>query len=124
MRSMGLAYLLWFFVGIFGAHRFYCGRVFSGLLWLFTGGLAGIGWLVDAFLIPGMVRQANLEETVHDWQARMDRMTWTPPHALRAYPGYRVIYCPRCGSPMQIPAQGGGSDYACPGCRSLLTAPR
>jgi len=42
-------------------HRFYLGRVVSGVVWLLTGGLLGIGWLIDLFLIPGIVREANRE---------------------------------------------------------------
>ena len=59
-RSIAVAYILWFFFGYLGIHRFYCGRTISGLIWLFTGGLFGIGWLIDIFLVPGMVREDNL----------------------------------------------------------------
>ena len=45
------ALLLCFFLGIFGAHHFYAGRTGMGLLYLFTAGLFGIGWLVDIILI-------------------------------------------------------------------------
>ena len=70
-RSTSVAYLLWFFLGGVGAHRFYLGRSGSGvaMLVLFVLGWAtiafvvgiflliplGIWMLVDAFLIPGMV---------------------------------------------------------------------
>jgi TM2 domain-containing membrane protein YozV len=64
LKSIGIAYVLWFFLGLLGIHRFYLNRVGTGILWLLTGGLLGIGWLVDLFLIPGMVRRANLEEAV------------------------------------------------------------
>jgi TM2 domain-containing membrane protein YozV len=57
-HSVPLAYILWVF-GFLGAHRFYTGRPVSGTLWFFTFGLLGIGWLIDAFLIPGMVESAN-----------------------------------------------------------------
>lgn len=58
-HSVGVGYLLWLF-GFTGAHRFYYGRKLSGLVWLLTGGLCGIGWLVDLFLIPAMDREADL----------------------------------------------------------------
>ena len=74
-RSVLVAYLLWFFLGWFAAHRFYAGRMTSGLImlvvslasWALTAiligylGLALIGlWLlVDALLIPGMIRAHN-----------------------------------------------------------------
>jgi TM2 domain-containing membrane protein YozV len=60
-RNNLVAYLLWFFFGILGIHRFYCGKILSGLIWFFTGGLFLIGWLVDLFMIPSMVKEANEE---------------------------------------------------------------
>lgn len=57
-HSVTIGYVLWLF-GFTGAHRFYYGRRVSGLIWLLTGGLLGIGWLVDLFLIPGMDRDAD-----------------------------------------------------------------
>lgn len=52
-----VGYLLWVF-GFTGAHRFYYGRPVTGAIWFFTGGLLGVGWIIDLFLIPGMDRQA------------------------------------------------------------------
>jgi len=71
-KSAGVGYLLWFFFGGFGAHRFYLGRHVSAVLqlalglfgWmpLFIGWMVlGAWWLIDAFLIPGIVRQENLK---------------------------------------------------------------
>jgi TM2 domain-containing membrane protein YozV len=74
-KSALIAYLFWFFLGAIGAHRFYLGRVGSGLI-MFTlfvasfvlmvvligllGFLAlGVWWLIDAFLIPGQVQSEN-----------------------------------------------------------------
>ncbi len=45
--------------GFCGIHRFYAGKVGTGLLWLFTVGLLGIGQFVDLFLIPSMIDSAN-----------------------------------------------------------------
>jgi serine/threonine protein kinase/TM2 domain-containing membrane protein YozV len=53
------AYLLWFFLGWLGLHRFYLGRTWSGILYFFTFGCFGIGWLIDLFTIPSMVREAR-----------------------------------------------------------------
>jgi TM2 domain-containing membrane protein YozV len=63
MKSKGVAYLLWFFLGFFSAHRFYLGKTGSAILYLLTGQIFGIGWLVDLFLLSGMVDQYN---TQHD----------------------------------------------------------
>lgn len=57
-HSLTVGYLLWL-IGFTGAHRFYYGRPITGLLWFFTFGLLGIGWLIDAFLLPTMDRQAD-----------------------------------------------------------------
>ena len=60
MKSKGVAYLLWFFLGWAGIHRFYCGKWFTGLIWMFTFGRLGVGWFLDLFLTSGMVDMANL----------------------------------------------------------------
>lgn len=59
MRSKGVAYLLWFFLGLWGIHRMYCGKWISGFIWLFTFGLFGFGWFLDLFLTSSMVDYAN-----------------------------------------------------------------
>jgi len=45
------AFLLCFLLGVFGAHRFYVGKIGTGLLQLFTLGGCGIWWLVDMILL-------------------------------------------------------------------------
>lgn len=57
-HSTLIGYVLWIF-GFVGAHRFYFGRPISGTIWFFTAGLFLIGWIVDLFLIPSMLRQAD-----------------------------------------------------------------
>jgi TM2 domain-containing membrane protein YozV len=61
-HSITIGYILWIF-GFIGAHRFYYGNKVSGVLWFFTGGLCGIGWLIDLFLIPSLDRDADLRYT-------------------------------------------------------------
>ena len=58
---MGLTYLFWAMglFGLNGIHRFYCRKPVSGGIWLMSLGLVGIGQMVDLFLIPGMVEEAN-----------------------------------------------------------------
>ncbi|MFD1362731.1 TM2 domain-containing protein [Lentibacillus salinarum] len=71
-KNIALCYILWFFLGQLGIHRFYTGRVGSGITqlllgligwatsWLLVGYLLLIPlwiWLfIDIFLIPGMCR--------------------------------------------------------------------
>ena len=60
-KSVAGVWLLWFFLGGLGAHRFYMGRIGTGIAMLLTVGGLLIWALVDAFLIPGMLR-ANQRE--------------------------------------------------------------
>ncbi|MEM8673527.1 MAG: TM2 domain-containing protein [Cyanobacteria bacterium P01_G01_bin.67] len=58
----GVAYILWTFglMGFCGIHRFYSGKITSGLIYFFTLGFFGVGQFVDLFLIPGMTKERNL----------------------------------------------------------------
>jgi TM2 domain-containing membrane protein YozV len=87
-KSLPVTYILWWFLGTFGAHRFYMGRTGSGIAMLvitllsipltliFVGIIGfmvvGVWWIVDAFLIPGIVRDSNMRLAAHlsggrDW---------------------------------------------------------
>lgn len=46
-KNKWVALLLCIFLGYIGAHKFYEGKTGMGLLYLFTVGLCGIGWIID-----------------------------------------------------------------------------
>ena len=50
-KSRIVAFLLCLFMGCMGIHRFYVGKIGSGLLYFFTCGFFGIGWFFDLLLI-------------------------------------------------------------------------
>ena len=50
-KDKWIAFLLCFFLGGLGVHKFYEDKVIMGLLYLFTGGLFGIGWFIDCILL-------------------------------------------------------------------------
>lgn len=61
--STAIAYLLWFFLWFVSGHRFYLGRPGSAILQILSYFiLVGFVWaLIDAFLIPGMLRERRGE---------------------------------------------------------------
>jgi len=56
-------YVLWLFAGLFGTHHFYLGRVVHGLLAAWSLNFLAIGWIADAFLLPGYVQRHNSKHT-------------------------------------------------------------
>lgn len=66
-KSRTVALLLCVFFGYFGLHRLYLGKIGTGLLYMFTFGLSGIGWLIDIVLIAvGSATDAG-GRFVRDW---------------------------------------------------------
>ncbi|MFP8490241.1 NINE protein [Gracilimonas sp. Q87] len=60
-KSKAKAYLFWFisFFGIFGFHRFYLGKIGTGIAWILSGGVLGLGALYDLFALSSMVDEYN-----------------------------------------------------------------
>lgn len=84
-KSTGVAYFLWFFLSWLGVHKFYLGRIASGVLYIFAPWLAtfimlsgvaaaseagallgllalfawGVWWFVDLFTIPRQTAACN-----------------------------------------------------------------
>jgi restriction system protein len=50
-KSKWASFFLCLFLGVFGAHKFYEGRVLLGVLYIFTGGLFGIGVIIDLVIL-------------------------------------------------------------------------
>jgi TM2 domain-containing membrane protein YozV len=71
VKDKTVAYMLWAagFAGVCGLQRMYVGKLGTGLLYLFTFGLLGIGQLLDLFMIPGMVEDANNRLLMRDFAA-------------------------------------------------------
>ncbi|MDR2102379.1 MAG: TM2 domain-containing protein [Treponema sp.] len=82
MYSIGMAYLLWFISGFgaLGFHRFYLGKIPTGVLWMCTGGLGMVGSIYDFLTLPGQVREANLRDAL-----------FTPPSSHSRNPGWRYV---------------------------------
>jgi len=50
-KSKWTAFFLCLFLGYLGVHRFYVGKSGTGIIWLLSAGLGGVGWFVDTVLI-------------------------------------------------------------------------
>lgn len=54
-----VAWVLLTFLGFLGIHRFYMGKIVTGILWLATGGLFTFGWLYDLWTLNDQVDEVN-----------------------------------------------------------------
>lgn len=54
-----LAWILLTFLGLFGVHRFYLGKLFTGLIYLLTGGLFLVGLVYDYWTLNRQISDLN-----------------------------------------------------------------
>lgn len=114
-KSRLVTLLLAIFLGIFGAHRFYVGRFASGVLYLCTEGLFGIGVIVDIIIIATGTFYDGHGLQIVNWEESPQPIYTPQPHpfppqnpqpAFTPQPAQKtqyqsnepVIYCPECGS--------------------------
>ncbi|MDD1735830.1 MAG: TM2 domain-containing protein, partial [Methanothrix sp.] len=57
-----LAWILLTFLGVFGIHRFYLGKWGTGILYLLTFGLLGIGLIYDFWTLNSQISELNLSK--------------------------------------------------------------
>jgi TM2 domain-containing membrane protein YozV len=57
--NYSLAWIFLTFLGIFGVHRFYMGKIITGVIYLFTGGLFLVGWLYDLYTLNEQIAAEN-----------------------------------------------------------------
>jgi len=108
MKSKGIAYLLWFLgiFGILGLHRFYLGKIGTGILWIFTGGVFMIGSIIDLFTLGGQVDVINTK-----LEMKQIKNTTT---VQQSQPSETSMSCRKCNKPIS-------SDFAvCPYCSTPL----
>jgi hypothetical protein len=58
-KSLGVAYLLWFLLGLIGGPQYYLGKFGRGVFYTLTLGGFVFGWLIDAFTLPGQVARVR-----------------------------------------------------------------
>jgi len=88
MYKEGIGYGLWclWLFGLAGIHRIYMGKYGTGILWLMTWGLFGIGQFVDVFRMKTLIRDANIREGYLPHPRLAGRLQTSPRPAPAAAP--------------------------------------
>jgi TM2 domain-containing membrane protein YozV len=92
-KSLWTAYALWLVMGWLGAHRFYTGKWFTGILYACSFGFFFVGWALDFFLVYFMVKAANekilrrIAETPEVYEIQEDETLapWAGSGGVRGY---------------------------------------
>lgn len=72
-KSRLTALLLCWLLGVFGIggiHRFYVGKIGTGILWLLTGGLFYIGTIIDLIMIAVGDFKDKDGKVLRDWKVK------------------------------------------------------
>ena len=59
LKDYTVAWVLLTFLGIFGGHRFYLEKWITAVIYLFTGGIFGLGYLYDLWTLNDQVTLIN-----------------------------------------------------------------
>ena len=54
-----VSWLLLTFLGIFGVHRIYFGKWITGIIYLLTGALLGVGYIYDYWTLNSQINELN-----------------------------------------------------------------
>ena len=63
-KDYSVAWILLTFLGVFGVHRFYLGKWGTGILYLVTLGIFGIGLIYDFWTLNSQVSELNVIKQV------------------------------------------------------------
>jgi len=61
-KDYSLAWILLTFLGVFGVHRFYLGKWGTGILYLLTLGIFGIGLIYDFWTLNSQISELNVSK--------------------------------------------------------------
>ena len=81
-----VAWILLTFLGLLGIHRMYMGKWITGIIYLFTGGIFGIGYIYDYWTLNDQLSLLNRVGLSHSAMQERDHRAITPvprlPHLL------------------------------------------
>ena len=83
-------FVLCLFLGGLGIHRFYAGKVGTGILWLFSFGAFGIGAFVDLIMILSGSFKDKEGKLILDWTAQKEKLGAGP--IIGIFAGWFVLW--------------------------------